>query len=188
MGNPLPCGIQRRPFIGVYRLLPVIFLPAFLFSCLVPWKPTLPPPPWLFIFQWCMSEQIDAEARAEISSSKVEYEGERWKGKWWLTLASSAFGHYVTHFSSRQSELWPTVSNAAAVRRAEGGVTRTSVGGGGKRVRSVTIGAARRQVLLWFDSLWSVHLSQMSSFIIAELYRTRRTDEMYSEGLDKGLS
>lgn len=137
-----------------------------------------------------MSEQIDAEARAEISSSKVECEGERWKAKWWLTLASSAFGHCVTHFSSRQSELWPTVSNTAAARRAEGGVTRTSgggEGGGGKRVRSVTIGAARRQVPLWFDSLWSVHLSQMSPFIIAELYRTRRTDEMYGEGLDKGL-
>lgn len=80
------------------------------------------------------------------------------------------------------------MSNAAAVRRAERGVKRRSGGReGGKRVRSVTIGAARRQVLLRFDSLWSVHLSQMSSFIIAELYRTRRTDEMYSEGLDKGL-
>lgn len=79
-----------------------------------------------------MSEQIDAEAWAQISSSKVECEGERWKGKWWLTLASSAFGHYVTHFSCRQSELWPTASNAAAVRRAEGGVTRTGGGEEGK--------------------------------------------------------
>lgn len=38
------------------------------------------------------------------------------------------------------------------------------------RVQSVTKGAAGRQVLLWFDSLWSVHLSQMSSFITAEIY------------------
>lgn len=59
---------------------------------------------------------------------------------------------------------------------------------GRERVQSVTKGAARRQVLLWFDSLWSVHLSQMSSFIIAELYRTTHIYEIYSKGLDKGVS
>lgn len=57
-----------------------------------------------------------------------------------------------------------------------------------ERVRSVTKGAARRQVLPWFDSLWSVHLSQMSSFITAELHRVARIYEIYSKGLDKGIS
>lgn len=59
---------------------------------------------------------------------------------------------------------------------------------GRERVRSVTNGSARRQVLLWFDSLWSVHLSQMSSFIIAELYHITHIHEIYSKGQVEGIS
>lgn len=45
-------------------------------------------------------------------------------------------------------------------------------------VQSVTVEAASRQVLLWFDSFWSVRLSQMSSFITADLPDTTHIVEM----------
>lgn len=50
---------------------------------------------------------------------------------------------------------------------------------------NATKGVARRQVQ-GLDSLWSVHLSQMSSFIIAELYHITPIYEIYNKSLNKG--
>lgn len=97
-------------------------------------------------------------------------------------LAPSAFGHNVTHFRSHQGELWPGASNAAAERRTE----RDLCGHWRGKCTEWTVEQASRQVLLWFDSLWSVRLSQMSSVITADLHRTRCTDEI--RGLQKSPS
>lgn len=102
------------------------------------------------------------------------------EGKWWLTLASSAFGHNVTHFSSRQSELWPCASNAAAEHRTE----RELCGHGGRKCTECNCGSGQQagSAMIW--------QFMVSAFITNVIFHHRRLAPHRARGWDvssKGL-
>lgn len=96
-------------------------------------------------------------------------------------MAVNAFGHYVTHFSSRQSELWPPRPTRQPCSRLRGDLTWTRQEEGGKGVeRDQEAGS----VMMW-QFMVSAFITNVILHHCWVAPRNPYIYEVYSKGLDE---